>query len=317
MSDGWSEADQEAHGQFLRSRPDRAGLRALVEHLEPGAMVAGIRRLKGGLEASTHRVDLITRTGARQPIVVRRFNSAARWYDPARLANEAATLASLVGTGVPAPECLLVDEAGDWLGTPSMVQTCLPGGPAPPARWVEWAPRLLEAMALVHEVPAVVEAEPWLYGWRRGTPPQSLRDDPWVAQVWPLIEAHAADLDSSSPDEPAVLVHHDLHPGNTLWSRGRVTGIVDWPMAGAGEPAYDRAYLRLDVSICLGLDAGDAFRSREVDDSPAWDLVAGLRALPDPDLWVSVYNEIGVPVTAAEGRARLAAWFERAMAQLA
>ena len=313
MSDGWSEADQEDHGRFLRSRPDRTGLRGLVEHLEPGAMVAGIRRLKGGLEASTHRVDLITRAGARRPIVVRRFNSAARWYDPARLVNEEATLASLVGTGVPAPECLLVDEAGSWLGTPAMVQTCLPGGPAPPGRWVEWAPRLLEAMARLHEVPAVVEAEPWLSGWRTGTPPTSLAGDPWLERVWPVIEAHRPALEASTS---GVLVHHDLHPGNTLWSRGRVTGIVDWPMAGAGFPAYDRAYLRLDVSICLGLDAGDAFRSHEADDSPVWDLVVGLRALPHPDLWVSVYNEIGAPVTVPEGRDRLAAWFERAMAQL-
>jgi aminoglycoside phosphotransferase (APT) family kinase protein len=313
VSDGWTDADEQEHGRFLRSRPDRVGLRALVEHLEPGAMVAGLRRLKGGLEASTHRVDLITRTGARRPLVVRRFNSAARWYDPARLANEQATLASLVDTDVPAPECLLVDVAGDWLGTPAMVQTCLPGGPAPPARWVEWAPRLVDAMARVHEVPAVVDAEPWISGWRTGTPPASLADDPWVARVWPVIEAHAAELEGSAS---GVLVHHDLHPGNTLWSRGRVTGIVDWPMAGAGFAAYDRAYLRLDVSICLGLDAGDAFRAPAVDDSPAWDLVVGLRALPDPDLWVSVYNEIGAPVTVAQGRERLAAWFERAMAQL-
>jgi aminoglycoside phosphotransferase (APT) family kinase protein len=194
------------------------------------------------------------------------------------------------------------------------VLTCLPGGPAPPGRWVEWAPRLLEAMARVHEVPAVVEAEPWLSGWRTGTPPQSLAGSPWLERVWPVIEAQRPALEES---RSGVLVHHDLHPGNTLWSRGRVTGIVDWPMAGAGFPAYDRAYLRLDVSICLGLEAGDAFRSPGVDDSPAWDLVAGLRALPEPDLWVSVYNEIGVPVTVAEGRARLDAWFERAMAQLA
>ena len=115
-----------------------------------------------------------------------------------------------------------------------------------------------------------------------------------------------------------------------LWRRGRVTGIVDWPMAGRGWAAYDRAYLRLDVSICLGLEAGDrvaawfaevagggASAASAASDSPAWDLVVGLRALPDPDLWVSVYRSLGAPVTEAEGRARLAAWFERALASLA
>lgn len=309
------ESDEgEAHGRFLRSRPPREGLRALVEHLEPGAMIAGVRRLKGGLEASTHRVDLITRAGTRRPIVVRRFNDSFHWHDPARLPREVATLRSLEGTEVAAPRVLEVDTEGRWLGTPSMVVTCLPGGPAPFTRWVEWSGSLVEAMAAVHRVEPVVEAEPWLTGWLRDERPQSLVGDPWVDRVWPVIRANVDELAGSGGD---ALVHHDLHPGNALWFRGRCRGIVDWPLAGRGYPAYDRAYLRLDVSICLGLDAGDAIAARfDGADSPAWDLVVGLRALPDPDLWVGVYNDLGAPVTFVEGRARLAAWFDRAMAQL-
>jgi aminoglycoside phosphotransferase (APT) family kinase protein len=129
--------------------------------------------------------------------------------------------------------------------------------------------------------------------------------------VWP---ANTANADGLASGGARALVHHDLHPGNALWSRGRCSGIVDWPMAGRGHAAYDRAYLRLDVSLCLGLDAGDAIPVAE--DHPAWDLVVGLRALPSPDLWVQIYRELGAPVTAAEGRDRLRAWFERALAAL-
>lgn len=306
-----------AHELFLRSRPARAGLQALAESIEgPGATVVGVRRLTGGLEASTHRVTIALASGTRRAVVVRRFNRRAQWYDDERLPREAAVLASLAGTGVPAPACLVVDVEGRWLGTPLLVLSCLPGGPAPPGQWVPWAGRLVDAMASLHSVPAVIEPEPWLVGWRTGTPPASLVDDPWLERVWPVISACRAEL-SSSGGGRLSLVHHDLHPGNTLWSRGRVSGIVDWPLAGAGWPAYDRAYLRLDVSICHGLDAGDAFRiGAAVDDHPAWDLIVGLRALPNPDLWVGVYNEIGVAMTPAEGRDRLAAWFERALAQL-
>jgi aminoglycoside phosphotransferase (APT) family kinase protein len=315
-----SDAGDVAHADFLRSRPDRTGLQGLIEHLEPGATIAGIRRLKGGLEASTHRVDVVTRAGARRPLVVRRFNRGARWYDPARLPREAAVLASLGPTPVPAPEALLVDVEGTWLGDPAMVLTCLAGGPAPPSRWVEWSGRLAAAMAEVHAVAPVVEAEPWLAGWRDDRPPESLAGDPWLDRVWPVLRSSAAEL-AASASGAGALVHHDLQPGNTLWSRGRVAGIVDWPMAGAGYPAYDRAYLRLDVSLCHGLEAGDgvAAASRALglpDDHPAWDLVVGLRALPDPDLWVAVYRELGVEITEADGRARLAAWFERALNHL-
>jgi hypothetical protein len=44
--------------------------------------------------------------------------------------------------------------------------------------------------------------------------------------------------------------------------------------------------------------------------------VVGFRALPDPAVWVDVYRELGAPVTVAEGRRRLADWFERACSSL-
>lgn len=306
------------HRLFLRSRPPREGLRSLVEHLEPGSAIARVRRLKGGLDASTHRVELVTRDGGRRRIVVRRFDASAEWFDPATVATEAETLDSLVATPVPAPEVLALDMAGEWLGAPTMVVTCLPGRPAPASRWVEWSPRLLEAMALVHEVEPVVDGPPWLNPWLIGIPPRSLAQDPWFGRTWPLIIGSRDQMAASGGN---ALVHHDLHPGNTLWWRGRVSGIVDWGAAGRGFPAYDRAYLRLDVSICMGLDAGDGVASAahalgQPVDHPAWDLVVGLRALPNPDRWVSSYREMGVPVTVAQGRVRLEAWLERAMAQL-
>ena len=308
----------EAHGRFLRSRPPRAGLQALVQEIEPGAAITHVRRLKGGLEASTHRIDLVTRSGSRRRVVLRRFNHTFPWFDPGRIATEVATLASLAPTPVVAPEVIHVDADGRWMGMPCMVVTCLPGGHAPFSRWVEWSARLAEAMADVHAVAPVVDGEPWLTGWLRDEPQEPLLDDPWYSRVWPVIRANAAALEASGGD---ALVHHDLHPGNTLWSRGRVSGIVDWPMAGRGFPAYDRAYLRLDVSIALGLDAGDGVAAASASvgigaDHPAWDLVVGLRALPNPDLWVSSYQELGIRMTVEEGRARLAAWFERAMSQL-
>lgn len=308
----------EDHRRFLRSRPPREGLRALVEHLEPGSVISGVHRLKGGLDASTHRVDLVTGGGARRRIVVRRFDASAEWFDQGTVASEAETLESLVATPVRAPEVLALDMAGAWLGVPTMVVSWLAGRPAPAPRWVEWSPRLVEAMALIHGVEPVVESPAGLNPWLTGSPPRSIAHDPWFERIWPLI---IDSRDQLAASESGALVHHDLHPGNTLWSRGRVSGIVDWGAAGRGYPAYDRSYLRLDVSLCIGIDAGDGVASAaralgQPVDHPAWDLVVGLRALPTPDLWVSSYQEMGAPVTVAQGRERLEAWLERAMAQL-
>ncbi len=308
----------EDHHRFLRSRPSKAGLRALVEHLEPGGAIAGVRRLKGGLDASTHRVDIITRSGVRRPLVVRRFNDTFSWFDVERLPREAETLASLVSTSVVAPEMLELDVDGRWLGTPCMVQTCLPGGPAPPHRWADWSAQLVEAMALVHQIAPAVDAEPWLTGWRGDEPPSALTGNPWLDRVWPVILAGRSALEASGGD---ALVHHDLHPGNSLWSRSKLSGIVDWTLAGRGFPAYDRAYLRFDLSLALGLGAGDEVEMASTalgipPDDPTWDLVVGTRVVGSVADWTGVYVEIGLSITAADVESRLAAWFNRALASL-
>ena len=47
-----------------------------------------------------------------------------------------------------------------------------------------------------------------------------------------------------SPDAPLVhrtLVHGDYWPGNLLWQRGRLTGVVDWEEPRLGDPSRDVA----------------------------------------------------------------------------
>ena len=55
-------------------------------------------------------------------------------------------------------------------------------------------------------------------------------------------------------------IHRDFHPGNVLWSRGRVTGVVDWTNASAGPPAADVAHCRTNLVIMNGMASADRFR---------------------------------------------------------
>ena len=45
------------------------------------------------------------------------------------------------------------------------------------------------------------------------------------------------------PPDATSLVHGDLAGGNVLWSGGVVTGVLDWDLATAGDPATDVAAL--------------------------------------------------------------------------
>ena len=62
--------------------------------------------------------------------------------------------------------------------------------------------------------------------WRRsaGTTPLLARAERQVSEL-PV------------PGGAAVLVHGDLWQGNTMWSAGVITGVIDWDAAGAGSPS--------------------------------------------------------------------------------
>jgi len=96
------------------------------------------------------------------------------------------------------------------------------------------------------------------------------------------------------PDGPRCFIHRDFHPENTLWSRGKLTGIVDWTSGSWGPAAVDSAHMRWNLALTYGLDAADEFlrlhrllSSQASEDQPYWDLVTVLDSLVDlePGEW--------------------------------
>ena len=53
------------------------------------------------------------------------------------------------------------------------------------------------------------------------------------------------------------MTHGDFHPGNVLWQRGRISGVVDWSEARLDTRSYDLAYFRASVCYLLGPDIAD------------------------------------------------------------
>ena len=45
------------------------------------------------------------------------------------------------------------------------------------------------------------------------------------------------------PSGPATPLHGDAKMGNCVWDDGRLTALLDWEMAGEGEPLCDMGYL--------------------------------------------------------------------------
>jgi aminoglycoside phosphotransferase (APT) family kinase protein len=95
-------------------------------------------------------------------------------------------------------------------------------------------------------------------------------------------------------DASRSLLHHDYWYGNTLWSDGDLTGVIDWTSARIGDPQKDVALARCDLAVTLDLRASDEFvdRYRALGGATGafayWDLLWALLGYRWIDEWVAV-----------------------------
>ena len=105
----------------------------------PARQLLHVRRLRGGLSADVHSVELQLPSGDRRKFVVRRHRPGGRHADPSHTERESRLLSLLWSAGVPVPELILADAAGAYFGTPMLV-TAFAGHPlVQPRKPVPWA----------------------------------------------------------------------------------------------------------------------------------------------------------------------------------
>ena len=313
----------------MPSEPLRAReLAELARILGPGTTIARARRLPGGLASWVHALDVRTPHGPRH-LVLRRYRPQV--FDTSeRAEREWKVLTLLAGTGVPAPGPLWLDSRGITFGHPAMLLTRLPGRPrVDPRDPVGWAAMMADGLVQIHALPperfeSIGTGESW--------------------QRLPFARAqHEAGLVTAAGlDGDAVLtaiergygalkrarrsfVHFDYWPGNILWLRHRLTGIVDWTNAIMGYADYDAAYCYMDLFLSRSRPVARAFLERyrhvsgvAVEPLWFWSLVVATRALPDPVTWLGPYRELGRrDLTARAMRSRLQSFVREALRESA
>ena len=258
----------------LRRRPPPAALAWVAGAVGPEARIVGVRRLRGGLSSAIHAVAIEMPDGRRHRLVLRRF-VRVDWLarEPDLAEREARVLRALEAVDLPAPSLVAVDATGEACDVPSLLMQRLPGRPdLTPAGLERQIDVLAALLPRLHAVPCgAVE------GLQRYRPYSDLRraqPPPWTGrpEVWRrLIDVVA----QPAPPGPRALIHRDFHPGNVLWSRGRLSGIIDWVSASCGSPAADVAHCRLNLVRLAGLEAAERFRA-------AYEAAAGV---PQPVYW--------------------------------
>ncbi|WP_344596475.1 aminoglycoside phosphotransferase family protein [Actinomadura vinacea] len=266
------------------SPPSRATLRWVEDCLGQGAEVRMVRPLAGGSAHANHALLVESRSGSAHRLVLRRWAAAAPRQADFSPEREIAALALLAGCQLPTPSLVAADPAGAYCDAPALLITRLVGHPPRPAPddLPEYLIQLAAALLSVHALGGASTMPPYVpYNHldQRAAPRHALRPELWER----AFEVAAGPW----PDAPSRFIHRDYHPDNTLWSYGRLTGVVDWSDASYGPIAVDIAHMRLNVALRYGPAAAERFTSAFDQVSggyphdPYWDVRCVLDLLPE------------------------------------
>lgn len=252
-------ADDRRHGfdedaaarRLLRSPPTVAAL-GWVESVT-GRPVAEWAVLRGGMSSAMYALELSGDTG---PTLVLRCYVRAdlNEEEPDLAQREAAALRTAACIDVTTPHLVAVDPVGEAVGVPAVLMTWLPGrvlwDPRSPMPWLK---RLAEVLPVIHAADTTtIGLGSYLnYEQKSYEPPR------WAAD--PGLWEQAIDVfHGPILEESRCFVHRDIHPGNVLWHRGQVTGVVDWQSACIGPPSIDVAHCRANL-LTYAPDLADAY----------------------------------------------------------
>jgi aminoglycoside phosphotransferase (APT) family kinase protein len=304
---GHGQGDDVPDAALLRAPPPDRTL-AWLSRVLGGADVERCDVLPGAAAAAMHLVTVRLGPGQVDRVVLRRYVRPDLLDEEPELArSEATALGAVDGAEVPTPRLLGSDPTGEHTDAPALVMSELPGRPVwharRPSRWVR---ALADTAAAIHrvEVPPGVMPAYATYRQRSYAPPAWAHE----ATTW---ERAVEIFHGPVPDGQHPLIHRDFHPGNLLWRRGRLTGVVDWASASVGPPSADIGHCRANL----------LFHAPELADElvTAWEDTTGTVY----DRWADIASIIGMldglrqrPPSPA-GRRAFDAAIERAVHDLA
>lgn len=249
---------------FLRRRPPARTLRWVERHL--GERVTRVEARRGGSSSAIHA---LTVGGSR--VILRRYVVLdVVDEEPDIIEQEVRALRVLERSAAVTPEPIVSDEAAVHADVPALVMSCLPGRVDwAPSNLESWLRRLAEALLLIHTTPW--RADDGIRAFRpykpdRWEPPPWLRD----RSIW---DRAVAVFEAPPADDAQVFINRDYHPGNVLFRRGKVTGVVDWQAAAIGPPSVDVSHCRGNLIGRFGLEVADRF-------TKIWQDVSGERYNP-------------------------------------
>ena len=202
--------------------------------------MVGWRRLTGGITSSVHRLT-VEQNGRRGPYVLRRWvpDGEHAEYVIGAVASETAVLTALERSDVPAPRVIGSTTDAAHAG-PAVLMTRVPGHvhlmPGDRERWLQ---QMAHTLTRIHALD--IDAKPfesWLDRSRLSPLPDASRPDIWSEAIRLVAEER--------PLTHTCFIHRDYQHFNLLWSRERLTGVIDWVEASGN---YVKIHTKSDAHL--------------------------------------------------------------------
>jgi aminoglycoside phosphotransferase (APT) family kinase protein len=240
---------------------------------------------------ANHAIVVETPDGTSASVVLRRgVRQNWRTTDPDFTPEqEIATYSLLAASAVPAPRLIAADPLGAECDVAAILLTRSLGHHViDPTDRNAFARELAGVLPAIHRVdPATARLAVPRY--RPYADPATLRPPAWTTR--PELWERAVDVVAGPPPASReTFIHRDYHPGNTLWTDGRVSAVLDWTTASFGPPGIDLAHMQANLAMLYEVAMADAFlRSYEAsaglearnDHDPFWDLQDAVGFLGD------------------------------------
>jgi aminoglycoside phosphotransferase (APT) family kinase protein len=260
----------------------------MLRKLNPDLRIERCWELSGGTAAAVTGIEATRPGGHRTRLVLRSYGSADVAANPRIATTEYQVMARLHAAGLPVPKPFLADESGTIMAGPWLLAEHADGSPltSPPAP-AGFTRKLAAVLARVHHtaiarddvtgLPEMRDVAASRLGRIRASLDHALSE--------PAIRSALAANGPPIERNPAVLLHGDYWPGNTLWLDGDLVAVIDWENAARGDPLADVGNARLELAMLFGAAAQNDFTTQyrtlmpglDFSALPYWDLYAALR----------------------------------------
>ena len=303
------------------SKSNRAALASIVDVIAPDGRLIGTQRLRGGVGSHMHALNIERADGTRLKVTLRRLRPHDAESEPDGLLHESELLRLLARVGISAPQPIYLDADGRHFGAPASVLSFLPGRVnADETNTGPWTDALAATLLSIHAVTPETTDLSILQRQddreRIEDIAQSTGEDPFAREIVAVLRAQCERI----APLPPTLLHNDYWAGNTLWYRGRITGVIDWLHARVGDPRNDVSECRSAMTYDHDEEVANEFLAayerhlgRKLPDIWYFDLLRGIAAYLWYEFWLEGAADLGMQLDPVDTKARITSFLQHAV----